>query len=36
MMFARERSELSRGIDGLTVVVLDDIEERLPESPEVE
>jgi len=34
-MFARDRRELSRGVDGLTVVVPDDAE-RLPKSPGVE
>jgi hypothetical protein len=34
-MFAEERSELSRGIEGLTEVVPEDAE-RLPKSPEVE
>jgi hypothetical protein len=34
-MFARERRELSRGVDGLTVVVPDN-PERLPKSPGVE
>jgi hypothetical protein len=34
-MFAGERRELSRGVDGLTVVVPDD-PERLPKSPGVE
>jgi hypothetical protein len=34
-MFAIERRELSRGVDGLTVVVPDD-PERLPKSPGVE
>jgi hypothetical protein len=34
--FARERREPSRGVDGLTVVVPVDTEERLPKSPGVE
>ena len=34
-MFAGERSEPSRGVDGLTAVVPDDAE-RLPKSPGVE
>ena len=34
-MFAGERSELSRGVEGLTEVVPDDAE-RLPKSPGVE
>ena len=34
-MFARERSELSKGIEGLTEVVPEDTK-RLPKSPGVE